>query len=122
MIHLCQNLISEGFKSEELFVDESAPDRCVQLQAEVMQDERYIYIRYAIGSGVGMRQAYPTMQHAFGLKAITILKQYLDAPSLDELFRILKLYNSSVVELSSYDRSVGVLKLNTIFWEVRCDY
>jgi hypothetical protein len=70
---------------------------------------------------MGMRQAYEIMKHASGLKAVTILKENMDAPSWDNLCGILQEYSDSVVELSSYSVPVGVLGLSTIVWEVR-DY
>jgi hypothetical protein len=114
-------LIQEGIvKGPELILDESAPDDRVTLQAEVMNSERFIDMRYALDArGMGMRQAYDQMKHANGLRAVTILKERLDAPSWDNLCRILQEYPDSVVELSAYEIPVGVLGHNALFWEVR---
>ena len=104
-------------------MDESAPDHKVMLQAEVMNSDGLYgpspVLRYALHSGVGMRQAYATMKHACGLVSAALLRQHLDAPSQDKLWDILSCYTDSVVELSTYPCGVGVLGWNTIFWEVR---
>jgi hypothetical protein len=122
-VHHCRRLIRERIVTpEQLILDESAPDHRVTLQAEVMNSPRFIDMRYALDArGMGMRQAYDQMQHANGLRAVTVLKERLDAPSWDNLCRILQEYPDSVVELSAYEIPVGVLGHNALIWEVR-DY
>jgi hypothetical protein len=123
MIKLLSSLRKAGYQDSELLIDESAPDHCVQLQAEVMNDPNFVYMRYAVRSGLGMRQAYPTMKHAYGATAMRILRHFLDCESIEELERILCEYsNDTVVELSSYPIRLGRLNWNTIFWEVRSGY
>ena len=121
-MRLGANLIADGFKPCELLVDESAPDHCVQLQAEVMNSTRFVYMRYALASGVGMRPAYERMQHTEGVRAVMLLRQFLDGASMDNLERLLDLYNNAVIELSAYPCKVGVLGQNTLIWEVRSGY
>jgi hypothetical protein len=116
----CVSLIKTHIVTpEQLILDESAPDHLVTLQAEVRNSERFIDMRFALHSGVGMRPAYAAMKPVSGIRAVTILKEYLDAPSWDNLCEILHVYSESVVELSSYSVPVGVLGLSTIIWEVR---
>lgn len=117
--HCIQLLLSHVVTVEDLLLDESAPDDLVALQAEVRNSERFIDIRYAEYSGVGMRQAYDQMKHVSGARAVAVLREHLDAPSLDNLWDILARFQDSVVELSAYAVPVGVLSLNTIIWEVR---
>lgn len=120
--HCLRLLRSHIVEPGQLLLDESAPDDVVQLQAEVMNDERFLWIRYLTApraTGIGMRQAYPLMSFADGLHAVSILKRQLDANSWEQLCWILRAYPDSVVELSSYSCSLGVLGWNTIFWEVR---
>lgn len=106
--------------AEHLLLDESAPDDRVMLHAELCNSERHIDLRYALHTlGWGMRQAYAVMQHMSGLRALLLLQCYLDAPSWDNLCTIRTDYRDSVVELSVYACSVGVLRWNTLFWEVR---
>lgn len=112
-------LLREGVPASSLLVDESAPDDQVLLQAEVMLSPRCLEMRYATGSGVGMRQAYLSMRHTHGAVAVAILRHYLDPASQDCLFDNLALYSDSVCELSSYPFGLGVLGWNTLFWEWR---
>lgn len=119
---LCQN----GMKSEQLLVDESAPDHRVTLHAEVMRSYRYLEVRYSLFSaGMGMRQCFDpeqpngVMRHAWGISAINLLKQFLDYESMDNLNRIFCGYPDDTVELSAYSCPVGELYWNTLFWEVR---
>lgn len=119
MIAYCKRLIRRGFKIEELLIDESAPDYLVELQAEVMNTPNFIYLRYAIRSGLGMRQALEHASHVEGIRAITILRHFLDEDSVEEVFQLLSCFSSSTIELSSYSVPVGVLKTRTLIWEVR---
>lgn len=116
---MVESLEKSGFRNEDIIMDESAPDHKVVLQAEVVQSERYLDMRYALCSGVGMRQAYEQMTHANGLRAKAILEQHLDASSCDTLNELLEAYSGYVIELSSYSCVVGVYSHNTLFWEVR---
>ena len=117
----CNKLLrSHAVDRKDLVLDESAPDDRVVLQAEVMNSPKFIDMRYALNArGLGMRQAYEIMKHAGGIKAVTILKECLDAESWDNLCEILENYGDSVVELSSYEIPVGVLGWNSLVWEVR---
>lgn len=119
MINLCERLLHQGFSYNELFVDESAPDHCVQLQAEVMNTERFVYVRYVLRSGVGMREALVRSKHIEGAAAMHLLRSHLDCDSMDTLERLLQEYPDAVVELSAYPHKVGMLQKNTLFWEVR---
>lgn len=119
MLKLCNGLLKRGYTSEQILVDESAPDHLVELQAEVMNTRRFIDMRFALHSGVGMRQAYKQMQPAWGTRAMIILRQFLDPTSMDCLERILHDYSNSIIELATYQGSVGVLGWNCLFWEVR---
>lgn len=119
MVRHCRHLRRLGFSEEDFLLDESAPDHRVTLQAEVMNSDRFLEMRYALHSGVGMRQAYGRMKHVHGAVVPVILKTYLDANSWDNLQEILATYRDSVVELSAYDVSVGQLGWNSICWECR---
>ena len=130
----CKKLLTTGVAPNDFYLDESAPDHRVTLQAEVMNSPRFIDMRYALHTGVGMRDAYAMpssfpwcprkpvnglMHHSWAAPAVAILRHYLDAASWDNLETILQEYRDSVVELSAYDCPVGVLGWNTLTWEVR---
>ena len=68
-----------------------------------------------------MREAYPAMQHVNGWRAHALLREFLDGDSWEALQWIWDNYPDHVVELSSYPFGVGVLRWNTLFWDVRVD-
>ena len=108
---------------EHILVDEQAPDDLSTLKGEVMRPNMdYLYMRYDQTPGLRMRQAYPTMKHIWGLKAVNLLKRHLDAPSWDCLQDIFDRYPNAIVELTCYSKSVGIFGWNTIFWEIRIGY
>lgn len=122
MERLCRRLICEGYKPEDLLVDESAPDDTVLLQGEVLNTPEFVELFYVERSGIGMRQAFPLMKPVAGIRAVQILRHYLDADSCEDLFQILAEYHTSVVEFSVYPKRVGRLQRNTLIWEVRTGY
>ena len=123
LVQQVERLLRQGVPEETLLLDESAPDEHVMLQAEVMNSDGLYgpspVMRYAVGSGVGMRQAYGVMTHACGVRAAALLRAHLDTPSQEKLWSLLATYRDAVIELSSYPFSVGVLGWNTLFWECR---
>jgi hypothetical protein len=112
-------LLACGFAESDFFLDESAPDHLVTIQGEVMNSKKFLYLRYNTVPGLGMRQAYPIMKHAEGLRALTLLQYYLDARSWDCMQEILTLYRDSIIEFSAYSVSLGVLGWHSVIWEVR---
>ncbi len=121
LIHV-NKLINEGVPESDIILDESAPDNKVVLQCEVMNSPNFIDMRYALHNiGNGMRHAYGIMKHTYGAVAMRILRDHLDGPSMENLEYLLDVYNESVIELSAYSVSVGVLGWNSLTWEVRND-
>lgn len=59
-------------------------------------------------------------QHSHGVTARMLLRQHLWPSDLDCLDELLELYPDHVVELSAFERAVGVVPCrNTVTWEVR---
>lgn len=62
----------------------------------------------------------PNLNYSYGVKAYALLRQYMDAPSFDCAMDLMRNYSESVVEFTCFgNSSVGLLKWNTVFWEVR---
>jgi len=108
--------------SEDILIDEQAPDHLSTLKGEVMRTERYLYMRYDQTPGLRMRAAYPTMKHVEGLRAVNLLKQHMDNPSWECLQDLFDRYPDAMIEFSCYSIPVGRFKWNTITWEVRTGY
>lgn len=104
---------------------ECAPDHDNTLQGEVMRTSQYMYLQYTLHTGQRMRHVMATQgatKHADGLRAVTLLKQYMDAHSWDTLQNIWDQWPDAIVEFCCYKYAVGVLKKNTLFWEARTHY
>jgi len=112
--------MSEGVPAEMMLVSEAIPPEWTVYQAEVMRSENYLDVlggyselslRHAIQSGV--------LHPKRGLEALLGLRRHLDAPGMAWLEELWSMYPDSVVELSVYDRPVGIYGWRTVIWEVR---
>ena len=75
---------------------------------------------------------FPVVQHVEGLRAVMLLKHYMDVMSWEKVQDLLSCqldgsneefnFHYPVIEFACFDKPVGVFKWNTIFWEVRTDY
>lgn len=59
-------------------------------------------------------------EEATGIKALTLLRHYLNAKSYDWLEVLLERYPDHVIEFSAYDCNWGTLPgYNCVYWECR---
>jgi len=89
------------------------------LQGEVMRDEHYLSLMYTTIDDLMRAALARETRHAAGLQAKLLLQQAMDAASWDTLQDIWTRYPTAVVEFSIFNRGVGTLGHNTVFWEVR---
>lgn len=91
------------------------------LQGEVMLTTEGVYLNYSTVVGKPMREALAEeSKHAYGLRAIFLLKQALNPVSYDWLQVLLDLYPDHTVEFTALSVEWGTLPgYNTLFWEVR---
>lgn len=121
---ICTNIVpnwvvDHGINREDIVVNEIGPDENITLQGEVRRDEQGLSLRYSNAKTI-MRHAWPIHESwANGLKAKMMLEYFMDHNSYHNLMRLLEIFPDSVIEFSCYDISVGNLKWNTVFWEVR---
>jgi len=78
---------------------------------DVLGGSSRLSLRHAIQSDV--------LHPKRGLEALLDLRRHLDAPGMAWLEELWSLYPDSVVELSVYDRPVGIYGWRTVIWEVR---
>ena len=115
-------LINRGAQPELLRLSESIPADHITLHGHVQRSSNYYDLDYAtsqdkLRDSRGMPEFH---RFASGLLAKELLEHYLCPNSLEDLKEILDSFPDSVVELTAYDRDVGVLTgRNTIIWEVR---
>jgi hypothetical protein len=147
---------------ENLLFDEVAPHENLTIQGEVMAGEKGLYVRYSDlqvhqrvlwqidQCGISGLPAFqlpcnmhiltmdqrqgksPIVRHIEGIRAVLLLKQYMDVMSFEKLSDLLSCqldgsneefnFKYPIVEFACFSKPVGVLKWNTLFWEVRTDY
>lgn len=124
------NKLSPETREDKILIDEGVVDKSITLQGEIMLTELGLYLRYGVLQ-VHQRELWKLesnyqqagfVQNLFGLQASLILKRYMDTSSWEKLNEILAEYEDAIVEFTCFDRKVGQLKWNTVFWEVRTDY
>lgn len=102
--------------------NELAPDDTATLQGEVFESHEGLVLfglERQPGKLLRMRDALKMARHYTGLSALLTLQRNLDASSMDDLRRLLEDWPEHVIEFSCYQRALGDLRRNTIFWEVR---
>jgi len=90
-------------------------------QGEVQRSVNWIDLTITTGR-FPMREAlltdYTTLVQ--GLRAISLLRHFMDPPSYEWLEYLLDTYPGHVVEFSCFSRPWGTIPgMNTVFWEVR---
>lgn len=106
--------------------NECAPDDRAVLQGEVCETPEGLYALLDIrppedqGKMLRMRDVLPRAKEYKGLAALHLLRRFLSPASCGDLFELLELFPSHVVELTVYNRHLGAWPgRNTIIWEVR---
>lgn len=112
--------VSEGMDSKNITFNQAMPDQDLVLQGEV---EHTIGGLYLYGTFVKKPMNLGLAEKSFsisGFGAVSLLQKCLFPQSYADLGRLLEQFPSSIVEFSSYSRSVGNLRgRNTVFWELR---
>lgn len=108
-----------GILPSQVVVNEIGPDQHIVIQGEIMRTERHYDLHFS-NLQLMMRDALKiSPKQACGLAALKRVELAMDAPSLDNLHRLFDQFPEAVIEFSTYAIPVGILKLNTVFWEVR---
>lgn len=88
-------------------------------QGEVVRDEQYLSLRYTTVDDIMRKALNISSRNVQMLEALLFLEYYLDTVSMDNMRRLWDEYPGHIVEFSTYNRPVGMLNSNTVFWEVR---
>ena len=117
----CAAWLALGCDSARITVSQSdkAANTGRILQGEVTRDEYYLSLTYTRVDDLMRAALARETLHADGLRAKWMLQQAMDAASWDTLQDIWDRFPCSVVEFSIFDRGVGTLGHNTVFWECR---
>lgn len=116
----CYYLAANGSNLDQFYVSEMAPTAKTLIQGEVMRWHRGLYLYYSTVRKP-MRDALAAEAHeAEGVKALTLLRHYLNQRSYDWLEYLLEEYPDHVIEFSTYSECWGTIPgYNTVFWECR---
>lgn len=109
-----------GISLKEIRINESAPDKLLIIQGEVMRTIDHLHLRYSTLK-LPMRKALATTQHHVGgLRAQMLLKGAMDPASYDDLNELLDDYDGAIIEFSTWAVDVGDCpRRNSVVWEVR---
>lgn len=117
------SLEKRGHKPSEFYFNEAAPDDKLCFQGEVQRSDRFVDLTYSVVPGLRMRPAMLNehgVQHATGLRALAIMRHYMDPATLDDFDAIWERWPHAVLEFSTYRITLGDRPgRNTIVWEGR---
>lgn len=103
----------------EIHITACAPDELRTIQGEVMQSEDYFTLFYS-HLKKPMRQALMEGGiHSKGFHSHITLQMYMDRSSFENMNELFYKYPDHVIEFTCFRKSVGELRWNTVFWEVR---
>lgn len=113
-------VVEEGAEVGLFSMNEVGQDDKIVLQGEVMRSPAGIHLTYSQQPGIMHRHAMKDAEHTSGLKAFLLLRSNLSPSSYEDLFELLDLYETSIVEFTAYSVDVGVCRgRNAVIWEVR---
>ncbi len=121
--HLSWEEVLEHYDERFHSISEQAPDDDLTIQGEIQRDARGWYLYYTTMPGYTMKAGLPLFgRHARGLRALSLIRTYLDPAAYDDMMELFDTWPDAVVEFSCYTKAVGWANQNTIFWEVRVNY
>lgn len=116
-------IVNEGWNRSLLYFSGMAPTEKTTFQGEVVQSTDYLDLFY---SHVPLPMRDSLLQggkQVSGLKALGLMKTYMDPSSFDWVQELLEEYPGHVIEFSCYSVNWGTVPhRNTVIWEVRGGY
>lgn len=89
------------------------------IQGEICRTVGGLYLYYSTHKSPMRTALAAEPRQAEGIKVKILLEHYLDLYSQENLYNLLDYYEGAVVEFSTFSMGVGILKYNTVIWEVR---
>lgn len=113
-------VLGSGIPPSQVYFSAMAPTDKTLIQGEVLRRYNGLHFLYST-LRKPMRDALSEQwTEAVGVKAVALLRHFLNAASYDWLETLLERYPDHVVELSVYDCCWGTVPgHNTVIWEVR---
>lgn len=122
----CDAWVEQGIDPKHIVWCESASHGWNLMNGQVQRSHEGLCLTYSTKVGITQQQAVWSLpeaeaerKHTTGFRAVWLLHCYMDSPSIENLERLLDTYDGAVVEFTIFDRLVGPLSWNTVFWEVR---
>lgn len=100
-----------------------ATDHDITLQGEICRTIHGLSGTLGFCAGYTMRAAMSAglLIPRSPSEVITLLRDYMDSSSQDDVWNLLELYPDAVIEFSCFRKDVGIFPhRNTFIWEVRC--
>lgn len=121
-------IATAGAQLEKFFFNEMGPHAPTGriFQGEVMRTTEYLYLYYSL-EDMPMRPALKDHgKHATGLRALSLLRMYMESSAFEDLQVIFDTWPNAVVEFTTFSKACGHVvgresnfRRQTVFWEVR---
>lgn len=115
-----QALEHQGWDSSAFAICETDEGHDRHFYGEVAKSERYMDLTYTTVNKTSRLALKEETLHASGLKALYLLKTYMDSCSFEDIMTLQETYPDSIIEFTVYKDDLGNCPhRNTIIWEVR---
>jgi hypothetical protein len=105
---------------DDFYIDDRVPDSYQTIQGEICRTHRGLegYIGASLfPMRVAMSQGI--LKPRSSVETLVLLNSYMDPSSRDDVDAIFDLFPDAIIEFTCFKCPVGVLRRNTMFWEVR---
>lgn len=123
------NHVQKGAHPEKFFFNEIGPhgsESARIFQGEVMRTTEYLYLYYATVDKPMRPALIEDGKHETGLRALSLLRKYMEPSAFEDLQAIFDIWPNAVVEFTTFSSSCGHVvgrksnfRRQTVFWEVR---
>ena len=99
---------------------EAMNDQDLVIQGCLGCDPAGLWLEYCLEPDLNFRQAMMRASQVKALQAIFVLRQHVDASSLDDLFDLVGRYPNAIIEFATFTKPVGIYPhRRTVIFEVR---
>ena len=115
-----QEALSRRWPISGVVFQRTMPDEDLVIQGSLSYEIGGIALEYCLETNINFRQAMHKAERVTGLRAIMLLRYYVDPASLDDLFELTRLYPNAIIEFATFRRPVGICPhRRTVIFEVR---
>lgn len=109
----------DWFDPRDFYFNEPIDKNSVMLNAEVTQAYGGLTLTYATVQDHMRPALREHRKDASGLRALTIMRHFLDAPGREVVEGLLEQFPNHVIEFTCMSKSYGTLGWQSVVWEVR---